>query len=59
MAETLPYQARNNSYNKYRGNYGPCTGTTPSKRGLSLDRSRGRQSQAGYGYGQGPGLVRA
>ena len=56
-------QARNNSYNKYSGNYGPRVGAgaTPNKRGLSLDRNRGRQSQAGYGggYGQSPGLVRA
>ena len=41
---------RNNSYNKYSGNYGPKAGannnSTMGKRGLSLDRvSRGRQSQ--------------
>lgn len=56
---------RNNSYNKYSGNYGPRTGapangTSIGKRGMSLDRvSRGRQSQNGYGYGQTTGLVRA
>merc|ERR1712106_101743 len=56
---------RNNSYNKYSGNYGPRTGapangTVIGKRGMSLDRvSRGRQSQHGYGYGQTTGLVRA
>jgi len=56
---------RNNSYNKYSGNYGPRTGapangTVIGKRGMSLDRvSRGRQSQNGYGYGQTTGLVRA
>jgi len=55
---------RNNSYNKYSGNYGskttPTPGTAPGKRGMSLDRvSRGRLSQNGYGYGQTTGLVRA
>ena len=45
---------RNNSYNKYSGNYGPRTGapangTVIGKRGMSLDRvSRGRQSQVSY-----------
>lgn len=56
--------SRNNSYNKYSGNYGPRAstqnGTSIGKRGMSLDRvSRGRQSQNGYGYGQTSGLVRA
>eukprot|EP00092_Neocalanus_flemingeri_P004363 GFUD01004693.1.p1 GENE.GFUD01004693.1~~GFUD01004693.1.p1 ORF type:complete len:777 (+),score=188.63 GFUD01004693.1:179-2509(+) len=60
---------RNNSYNKYSGNYGGSkpgptpNGTAIGKRGMSLDRvSRGRQSQNGYGYGQSSqttGLVRA
>jgi hypothetical protein len=50
---------RNNSYNKYSGNYGPRAGApggAPARRGLSLDRSRARQQA---GYGQSPGLVRA
>merc|ERR1719513_428779 len=56
---------RNNSYNKYSGNYGVRNGqsnaSSIAKRGMSLDRlNRGRQSQNGYGYGQTPtGLVRA
>jgi len=56
---------RNNSYNKYSGNYGvrngPSNASSIGKRGMSLDRlNRGRQSQNGYGYGQTPtGLVRA
>jgi len=55
---------RNNSYNKYSGNYGvrngASNGTSIGKRGMSLDRlNRGRQSQNGYGYGQTTGLVRA
>jgi len=52
--------ARNNSYNKYSGNYGPRTGQSQNgaKRGLSLDRNRSRQGYGG-GYGQSPGLVRA
>ena len=43
---------RNNSYNKYSGNYGPRAGASNSygKRGMSLDRSRGRQSQSQPGY---------
>ena len=58
-------QARNNSYNKYSGNYGPRVGGggQQAKRGLSLDRNRSRAGQAGQGYGggygQSPGLVRA
>jgi hypothetical protein len=57
--------SRNNSYNKYSGNYGArngaaTNGTSIGKRGMSLDRvSKGRQSQNGYGYGQTTGLVRA
>ena len=50
---------RNNSYNKYSGNYGPKAGAgsgggsnSYGKRGMSLDRSKGRQregqGQAGY-----------
>ena len=39
---------RNNTFNKYSGNYGPRVGG-PNKRGLSLDRSRARQSQVGRG----------
>ena len=41
---------RNNSYNKYSGNYGPRAGAgsggsnSYGKRGMSLDRTRGRQS---------------
>merc|ERR1719180_20109 len=55
--------ARNNSYNKYSGNYGPRAGgggigQNGAKRGLSLDRNRSRQGYGG-GYGQSPGLVRA
>merc|ERR1712098_909242 len=55
---------RNNSYNKYSGNYGvrngASNGTSTGTRGMSLDRlNRGRQSQNGYGYGQTTGLVRA
>merc|ERR1719317_837304 len=56
---------RNNSYNKYSGNYGVRNGqsnaSSIAKRGMSLDRlNRGRQSQNGYGHGQTPtGLVRA
>ena len=47
---------RNNSYNKYSGNYGPRAGAASGgsnsygKRGMSLDRTRGRQSQSQAGY---------
>jgi len=47
--------SRNNSYNKYSGNYGfranggtPGNGTQYGKRGMSLDRNKGRNSQLGY-----------
>ena len=47
---------RNNSYNKYSGNYGPRAGAASGgtnsygKRGMSLDRTKGRQSQSQAGY---------
>lgn len=43
--------SRNNSYNKYSGNYGPKAGgqgNSYGKRGMSLDRNKARQSQQGY-----------
>ena len=40
--------SRNNSYNKYSGNYGPkAMSSSYSKRGMSLDRSKSRSSGAG------------